>query len=62
VVEVKMRVDDDRNVLGTAAGNLKQRIGEWFFAKDAIHRGLFWRPFFAHAGLDQYLFFAGVDE
>src|SRR6185369_4727251 len=62
VIEMQMRVDDDRDVVRLNTGAHLQRFAQRTHAIDAVHRLLFWRPLVANSGFDQDLFRAGVDE
>src|SRR6188472_620966 len=62
MVKVKMRVDDDRDVLGPRVGYFKERVGKRLLPVDAIHLGLFVAPFFTYTGFDQYSLIGRLDK
>src|ERR1043165_6966970 len=62
VVEVQVRVDDDRQVFGRAAGRRTQALAESWRALDAVHLGLARRPLVAESRLDEDALAPALDE
>src|SRR5688500_12793906 len=62
VIEMKMSVYDDRDVLRSRTGLLKQCFSKRPVAEDTVHLLLFVIPLLTDTGLDKYPLFTGVDE
>ncbi len=62
VIEVEMRVDDDRDVAGFTAGHLKKGLSKRLLSKDTVLCSFFLAPLLAYPGFDQNLLFTCVDE
>src|SRR6185369_942682 len=56
MVKMQMRVDDNGDVVGPAAGDFKERLGKRLFSKDPVHPRFLFGPFLANARFDQYAF------
>src|SRR4051812_4734166 len=62
MVEMQMGIDNHVDLVRPAPGDLAERVGECPLARDAVHLDLARRPFLAHAGLDEDLLPAGINE
>ena len=56
VIEMQMRVDDNRDVIRRVTCYFKQTFGKRFDAENSVHLRLFFSPFFADTGFDQDFF------
>jgi hypothetical protein len=62
VIEMQVRVDDDRDLVSSSAGAREECLTQRSHTVDAVHRLLLWIPLVADSGFDQDLLSARIDE